>query len=153
MDNITTKAAIIGLSIFITLSVITLVITMFTKMQDIYGIVLTTDTSIHSLFDDVYSIYNGSVESGIGLLNTIKKFEDKTVPQNNNIEIIYPNCEEIRKYIKDYNKVVDEDEKLREAVYLKNIMLGQENAFEKKYNVIVYEAGQDQVIIEFSEIG
>lgn len=141
MENITTRAVVIAVNIFVTISIVTIVIVMFFQMQDIYGIVATTDTSIYNAFDNVYSMYNGRTMTGLGLLNTIKKYEDKT---QENILIKYPGSAEIKKHIEDTNG--------REAVYLKSLMeIGKEYKYETKYNVTVVTSEQGQITIIFNE--
>lgn len=150
MDDISTRSIIIGVNIFVTMTIVSLVIIMFFQMQEIYGIVATTDTSIYNKFDDIYSMYHGKVETGIGLLNTLKKFEENKDEQ---IKIVYPDREIIQKYGENNNK--------REVTVLKNIMQGNgtENIkglthrfkLENKYNVSVKEE-DNLLIIRFDSI-
>lgn len=142
MDEITTRVVVIGVAIFVTLSIVTIVIVMFFQMQEIYGIVATTDTSIYSTFDNVYSMYNGRTMTGLGLLNTIKKYEDKSQQK---VLIKYPGSAEVKKYIEDTGS--------REVVYLKSLMeIGKQYKYETKYNVTVMTSQQGEVTIIFDEI-
>ncbi len=139
MDDITTRTIIIAVNIFITIAIVSLVIIMFFQMKEIYGVVATTDTSIYNKFDDVYSMYHGKVETGIGLLNTIKKYEDQT---DNQVIIKYDGYQEIRDNLEN-------DE--REVVKLKELMNeGKEYSFEDKYNVTVSDGEDGTVIIDFN---
>ena len=70
-------------------------------MGDIYGVVATTDTDISSRFDDIYSMYYGRTETGIGLLNTIKTFEEDN---EYDVVITYPGSEYIRNDLNSHNQ-------------------------------------------------
>lgn len=149
MDDVAVRAVVIGVNIFITITIISLVIVMFFQMGEIYGTVSTTDTSIYNKFDNVYSMYHGKVESGIGLLNALKKFEDST---DQYIIITYDNADIVRNQLQIINKNKDEDEQKRESVFLKELMTGKQKIstltykYEDKYNVTV-EEGEDGVLI------
>ena len=112
MDDIAVRTVIIGVNIFVTVLIVTIVVIMFFQMGEIYGVVATTDTSIYNKFDDIYSIYHGKVESGVGLLNTIKKFEENP---DQYVIIEYPGFVEVRGLLNG----------TRESVYLKNEMLSE----------------------------
>ena len=158
MDDITTRAIIIGVNIFVTITIVSLVIIMFSQMGDIYGVVANTDTSIASRFDDIYSMYNGRTETGVGLLNTIKQFEE----DNEYLVVIkYPKSNEIRTYLEDYNKSKNEENKKREAEYLKELIQNEKKAielygrkyrYEDKYNVTVSESENGILEINFDEV-
>jgi len=144
VDNITTRAIVIAVNVFITIAIVSIVIIMFFQKKEIYGVVAKTDNSIYSTFDNVYSMYNGRTMSGLGLLNTIKKYEDKT---EENIVINYPGSDSIKEYVSVNN--------IRESVYLKSLM--EDNIgyrYEDKYNVTVDTAQQGLVtLIVFNRIG
>ena len=142
MDDITTRTIVIAVNIFVTIAIVSLVIIMFFQMREIYGVVATTDTSIYNKFDDVYSMYHGKVETGIGLLNTLKKYED-----NNDTQVI------IREYVQANEK--------REVTYLKDLMKknethkpggGHKFRLENKYDVIVEDNDDQTVTIRFQSI-
>lgn len=142
MDDITTRTIVIAVNIFITLAIVSVVIMMFFQMQDIYGIVAKIDTSIYTTFDNVYSMYNGRTMSGLGLLNTIKKYEDKTYQD---ITISYPGSNDIKEHVTSNH--------IREATYLKSLMETNSGyTYEKKYNVTVETSDDGQVTIKFDEI-
>lgn len=155
MDDITTRTIVIAVNIFVTIAIVSLVIVMFFQMREIYGIVATTDTSIYNKFDDVYSMYDGKVETGIGLLNTLKKYED-----NKDVEVIitYPNSSNIREEIANENSNLSENEQIREVTYLKDLMKNNKTyngltyRYEDKYNVTVSNGENQTVIIHFERI-
>lgn len=155
MDEISTRAVVIGVNIFVTIAIITILVTMFFQMTEIYGVVNRVDTSIHEMFDDVYSMYDGKVETGIGLLNAIKKYEDNN---DTTIQIKYPKSQELRNEIEKYNKTAIDSNKKREATELKKLMeqnktyKGEMFRYENKYNVIVTEGKNGIVTIEFIRI-
>lgn len=144
MDDISTRTIIIGVNIFVTVTIVSLIVIMFSQMGDIYGVVARTDNAISSTFDDVYSMYNGRVETGVGLLNTIKTLEE----DNEYGAIIkYPGSDAVSRYT---------SESISEAQYLKGIMEGsiknnrlKKYKYEDRYTVIVYENLDGTIIIEF----
>ncbi len=155
MDDVATRAVVIGVNIFVTITIVTLVIVMFFQMGEIYGTVANTDTSIYSKFDDVYSMYHGKVESGIGLLNALKKQED-----NNDTKVIitYDNADIVRQRLDAYNKTKTAEEQKRESVYLKELMTGKQKIstvnykYEDRYNVTVEEGENGVLIIRYDRI-
>lgn len=155
MPDVTTRAVIIGVSIFVTLTIVSLLVIMFFQIQDIYGFVVRTDTSIYNQFDDVYTMYNGKVETGIGLLNAIKRQEDNPDAY---IIIKYPKCDQLRNEINNYNAVATAENKKRESAELKKMMeenksyYGETFRYENKYNVIVSEGTDGTVIVEYIKI-
>lgn len=143
MDDITTRAIVIAVNVFITITIVSLVVIMFFQMREVYGLVATTETSIYNKFDDVYSMYHGKVETGIGLLNTLKKYEDNNDPQ---IKITYDGYEQIRGKL---------NENEREAVVLKEKMNKRDGySFEDKYNVTVSEDEDEpeKIIIDYNRV-
>ena len=77
MDEITTKALIIGVSIFVTLIVVTVIIFEFTQIKDIYKGVGETNVSFESNLDE-FDKYRDSnnVFSGIDVKNTLAKYKN-----------------------------------------------------------------------------
>ncbi len=139
MDDITTRTIVIAVNIFITITIVSLVIIMFFQMQEIYGIVATTDTSIYNKFDDIYSMYHGKAETGVGLLNTLKRYEEQPDDQ---VIITYDNYQEIRSKL---------GENEREVVKIKELMTeGKDYNFEDKYSVTVSDGEDGTVIIDFN---
>lgn len=139
MDDITSRTIVIAVGIFVTLTIITMLILTFTKMQDIYGAVSSTNTSIYERFDDIYSMYDQKEENGLGLVNTIKKYEGDT---ENSIIVNYPNKETIVQNALSLG--------IRESEYLKNIMEKNENKEQEKINGVELRY-QDKYIINVSE--
>lgn len=156
MDDLGVRTVIIGVNIFVTMTIVSLVIIMFFQMGEIYGIVASTDTSIYNKFDDVYSIYNGKVESGIGLLNTLKKFEEN---EDQYIVVEYTGCEEVRAYI-GFSEENTLDGRVRESAYLKNLMSGKvtnpnittKYKYEDRYNITVEQRENDILAIKYTKI-
>lgn len=141
MDDITTRTFIIAVNIFVTLTIVSIIIVMFFQMQDIYKVVSSTDTSIYNKFDDIYSKYNGKTVTGIGLLNALKSYESNTEYK---VTIDYTDSKLIRNTLK---------ESQREVEVLKAEMEKTKNnkksyfRYEDKYNVTVTEENGDFLIM------
>lgn len=155
MDDVTIRAVIIGVNIFVTLTILTLLIVMFSQIQEIYGLVVEVDNSIYNKFDNVYSMYDGKIETGIGLINAVKRHED-----NNEYSVIikYPRCEELRAEINSHNLSNLPTNQKREATELKLLMeqnktyKGEVFRYENKYTVTVTNGENETVIVEFIKI-
>ena len=119
MDDVAVRTVIIAVNIFVTITIVSLVVIMFFQMGEIYGTVASTDTSIYNKFDDIHSIYHGKVESSIGLLNAIKKFEEN---KDANVILTYPRYDKVREEVKAYNEGRQDENKMRESTYLKFIL-------------------------------
>ena len=147
MEDISTKTIVIAVNIFVTIGIVSIVVIMFFQMQDIYGVVYSTDNAISGQFDDLYTMYNGRVVTGIGLLNAIKKYEDVT---EGSIVIEYPGSSYIKQAAKDSDT--------REVTYLKNLMKdgtshrGYIYKYEYKYNVTVINLDDGNTKIKFTKI-
>lgn len=149
MDDITTRTVVIAVNIFVTMTIVTLVIMSFFKIQDIFGLVRGTDTSIYNKFDDVYSRYNGKVVSGIGLLNALKSQEDT----NDAIVINYTGSNVIRDELNMMNAGKRDENKTRESVYFKSLMeSGEEYNYEDSYKGQVYEDDDGAIVVNFERI-
>ena len=149
MDDITTRTVIIAVNIFVTITIVTLIILSFFKLQDIYGLVRKTDTSIYNTFDNVYSKYNGKVVSGIGLLNALKSQEDS----NEAIVISYTGSNIITEELSKINANKNDDVKQRESAYLKQLMEeGKEYNYEDKYKGTVHENDDGKIVVDFERI-
>lgn len=149
MDDITTRTVVIGVNIFVTLTIITLIVMSFFKMQEIYGQVRETDTSIYNIFDNVYSKYNGKTVSGIGLLNALKSKEDT----NDAIVINYTGSNVIRDELKRINANKRDENKQRETTYLKDLMKkGEGYNYEDSYKGSVYESNDGTIVVNFDRI-
>lgn len=149
MDDITTRTVVIGVNIFVTLTIITLIVMSFFKMQEIYGQVKETDTSIYNTFDNVHSKYNGKIVSGIGLLNALKSQEDT----NEAIIINYTGSNVIRDELKRINANKRDENKKRETTYLKGLMeKGEGYNYEDSYKGSVYESNDGTIVVNFDRI-
>ena len=159
MDDIATRAVIIGVNIFVTITIVSLIVIMFFQMGEIYGIVKNTDTSIYNKFDDVYSMYHGKVESGIGLLNALKRQEET---KDKFVVIQYEGSDKIREALSEDNDGKEIERQKRESVYLKELMTGKitdkrikvKYRYEDKYNVTVTESESENgvLIVNFAKI-
>jgi len=173
VDDISTRTIIIAVNIFITITIVSLVIVMFSQMGEIYGVVAETDTSIASRFDDIYSMYHGKVESGIGLLNTVKRFaDDAEYDKYGKIIINYTDDTYIREAIEEYNVGRTEISQITEIECLKIVMeksrltseafkekYGDKSpnvekvfSYEDKYNVTVEENSNKEIIIKYTKM-
>lgn len=76
MDYITSKTFMIAIGIFVTLVIVTGLILVFTKISDIYNLTENTNTSILSQYDNLYSMYSGAKLNTVGLLNTLRKYQE-----------------------------------------------------------------------------
>jgi len=154
VDDIPVRAIVIGVNIFVTITIVSLLIIMFSQMGDIYGVVINTDTAISSRFDDIYSMYHGRTETGVGLLNTIKTFEEEN---EQNVVIKYPGSESIRNYLSNYNQAKDEEHQKRESQYLKELIesksrdYGSVYRYEDRYSVTVSESDDGKLEINFAK--
>ena len=145
MDDITTRTIVIGVNIFVTIAIVSIIIVMFFQMQDIYKVVSSTDTSIYNRFDDIYSKYNGKTVTGVGLLNALKSYETNT---EMTVKIYYTDREIIEKKLTDGG---------REVLVLKQEMENYKSGkkayfkYEDKYNVTVTEEN-GEYLINFNKI-
>jgi len=76
MDYITSKIFVMGVGIFVTLAIFTGVILVFSEVNDVFEAVENTDTSIYNQYDNIYSMYSQSTLNTVGLLNTLRKYEN-----------------------------------------------------------------------------
>ena len=77
MDELSTKAIIIGISVFVTLTIITVIIFEFTTIKELYKGVAETDVSFESKFNELNKYKEGNnLFSGIDLKNTVNKYKD-----------------------------------------------------------------------------
>ena len=78
MDETSTKAISFSVGIFVTIVIVSLVVAAFNEIKLIYKSTKNTETSIHSQFDNIYLTYDGKELTGMGLLSTVRKYEDAT---------------------------------------------------------------------------
>lgn len=93
MEDVSPKVLIFAVSLFITLIIVALVVSIFSKVKDIYSMTKNTDNSIHASFDNIYQTYDGKKLNGMGLLNTVKKFEEENDVVS---EVRYPGYTNVR---------------------------------------------------------
>ena len=90
MDEISTRYIIIAVGIFITLIVFTSIMLVINNVGDVFSIVNKTNISIQSRIDSIENMYDGITTNGVGLVNTIAKYEN-----DDNIKIEYPHIDDI----------------------------------------------------------
>lgn len=81
MDELATKAIIIGVSIFVTLVIVTVLIFEFTQIQSLYKTTAETNVTFESKLDE-FNKYKDSTNyfNGLDVKNTIEKYRgDATV--------------------------------------------------------------------------
>ena len=71
MEDISTKTIVIAVNIFVTIGIVSIVVIMFFQMQDIYGVVYSTDNAISGQFDDLYTMI---FKFFTNIVNHLKKF-------------------------------------------------------------------------------
>jgi len=77
MDYITSKVFVIAVGILVTLTIVTGVIFVLSSVNDIFDAVENTNTSIYDQYDNIYSTYGGATLNTVGLLNTLRKYEEE----------------------------------------------------------------------------
>lgn len=79
MNELSVKAIVIGVSITVTIIILTVVIFEFTEIQKLYSNVAQTDISFESRLDefDKYRDSNNDF-NGLDVRNTLKKYENET---------------------------------------------------------------------------
>ncbi len=75
MDYTTSKAFVIGVGIFVTLTIVGSFILILGEVADIYNETENTNTSIIAQYDNVYSMYAGAELNALNLMNTLRKYE------------------------------------------------------------------------------
>lgn len=78
MDYITSRVFVIGVGIFMTLAIVTGVILVLSQVNEVYNAVENTNTSIIAEYDNIYSQYGESTLNTVGLLNTLRKYEEES---------------------------------------------------------------------------
>lgn len=76
MNELSVKAIVIGVSIFVTVIILTVIVFEFTEIQRLYSNVAQTDVSFESRLDefDKYRDSNNDF-NGLDVRNTLKKYE------------------------------------------------------------------------------
>lgn len=77
MDEIAVKALLIGVGVFITILITTVIIAEFFEIRQIYASVAETDISFESKFDELDKFKDPTNEfSGLDVKNYVKKYEN-----------------------------------------------------------------------------
>lgn len=82
MDEISNKALLIGVGLFVTIIITSGVLYTLGEMKNIYSKVYETNISLQDVFSE-YEQYDNTTKTGIDVLNTMKKYKE------NNSVIIY----------------------------------------------------------------
>lgn len=83
MDQFATKAIVIGISIFVTLIIVTIVIAEFTEIKSVYKNVAETNITFENNLDELDKYRNAGNEfKGIEVNNTISKYKN-----DDNVEV------------------------------------------------------------------
>lgn len=82
MDEISNKALLIGVGLFVTIIITSGVLYTLGEMKNIYSQVYETNISLQDVFSE-YEQYDNTTKTGIDVLNTMKKYKE------NNSVIIY----------------------------------------------------------------
>lgn len=141
MEDAATKAITIAVSLFVTLVIVSLVVASFGEIKQVFVLTKNTDISIHSQFENIYQIYDGKELNGMGLLNTVKKFEDDTDIVSS---VEYPGKNNVLAAKKDKR----ESEKLKEYLDSNKKEKGIIYRYENQYRVEVKE-DNGKTIIKF----
>lgn len=145
MEDVSPKALIFAVSLFVTMVVVSLVVVTFGKIKEIYAMTKNTDNSIHASFENIYQTYDGKELNGMGVLNTVKKFEEENDVVS---EVRYPAYASIRNRANSSGK--------REVVVLKEYFEGRKTIgghtfkYETMYTAKVKEI-DGKTIIEFNQ--
>ena len=104
MDEIGTRAVIIGVGILVTLIIVTVVIFEFTEIQRAYRITAETDISFEERLDELDKYRDSNNDfTGLDVKNTVAKYKE-----NKLIEVCLQDgtlrCSDINIDTRDYNK-------------------------------------------------
>ncbi len=75
MDFLSNKAIMIGVSLFVTMSIVSGVMLVVTQIQGIYKGVYKTNISISRMFSE-YDAFDDAQKTGVDLLNAAKRYKD-----------------------------------------------------------------------------
>ncbi|MBR6688474.1 MAG: hypothetical protein IKL68_00455 [Clostridia bacterium] len=142
MEDSSTRAINFAVALIVTLIIVSLVVTSFSKVKEIYSLTKNTDNAIHSGFDNIYEIYDGKELNGMGLLNTVKKFEE-----DNEIvsEVRYPSSNIVKGRVGSDGR---ESTLLKQYMQDNEYVYGHRYSFERMYKVEVKEEN-GKIIINF----
>lgn len=82
MDEIGSKALLLGVGIFVTLIIVTVIVLEFFQIEQIYKNVGEVDISFESQFDELNKFRDNNIFNGLDVKNYIKKYAD-----NKSIEV------------------------------------------------------------------
>lgn len=85
MEYSTNRALLIGVSVFITLSITSAILVIIGQVKDVYKYVYNTNISLKDRFNE-FDMYNGTVMTGLDMYNTVKKYKS-----NANVDVLYYN--------------------------------------------------------------
>lgn len=131
MDEISNKALLIGVGLFITIIITSGVFYVLNQMKEVYSQVYETNISLQDMFSE-YDQYDNTNKTGIDLYNTVKKY------RNNSLVIIkVENAVQDKETFISNNSSEDSQVKLGSQKYITTL--------EKNLNT-------GEVIITFTEI-
>lgn len=78
MGEAANKAIMFGVSIFVTIMIISGIMFIFSQMQEVYKQVGSTDTSISSRFGE-YAPYDNTTVTGLDVMNCANKYYNKNL--------------------------------------------------------------------------
>lgn len=123
MDEITTKAIIIGVSILVTIIILTVIIFEFTQIQSVYKQVGQTNISFEDRLDEFDKYRDSSnLFTGLDVRNTVKKYiNDKSVKVciNTNVGEVCNDSIDIEylDYKKEYSSILDETTNIFKIIF------------------------------------
>lgn len=123
MDEITTKAIIIGVSILVTIIILTVIIFEFTQIQSVYKQVGQTNISFEDRLDEFDKYRDSSnLFTGLDVRNTVKKYiNDKSVNVciNTNVGEVCNDSIDIEHldYKKEYSSILDETTNIFKIIF------------------------------------
>ena len=126
MDEIATKAIIIGVSIFVTMIIVTVLIFEFTQISNLYRTTAETDITFEERLDE-FDKYRDSNNyfNGLDVKNTIEKYKnDDTVKVCIEEDDITINCDDTieimsQDYNKEYKSYMEEESAIFKIVFEK----------------------------------
>lgn len=152
MDYMSNKALIIAVSLIVTMTIASAVLFTINQVKGIYKTVYETDTLIQSNFDE-FDAYDGAVKTKLDLLNTLKKYKDKT-----NIYVTYKKKDDLgtnnatkinTAKNAQYNLSYIENELVEGVDESGKIIIKNTQEASKEYNTYIERLDNDGVIIGF----
>lgn len=78
MGDNANRAIMFGVGIFVTLIIVSSIVSLFSQMRDIYGNVNKANTSLLSSFDD-YTQYKNAKKTGLDVINCANKYYNENL--------------------------------------------------------------------------